>query len=261
MKSTIMGQLFLILICVGANSIVSAQTDYVVTIKGDTIHGKVKYLNFGAEKSVQITSSDKKKKVYPILQTKGFQLDSELYHPVRTPQGYTYMKVLNSGYLSLYAFQIENQSTWDGRFLLKKDGTSKEVPNIGFKKILSQFLSECPQVASRIESGELSKTKINEIVDAYNACIQANTLNQKMVEAVSQEKTNKVNTWTELETAIKNGNDFESRTDALDMITEVKSKISKGEKVPKFISEGLKGLLKDQSAYTELLNKAISELE
>jgi len=261
MKSKIMGQLFLILIFVGAYSIASAQVDYVVTVKGDTIHGKIKYLNFGAEKSVQITLSDKKKKVYPILQTKAFQLDSVIYNPVRTPQGYTYMKLLKGGYLSLYAFQIENQSTWDGRFLVKKDGSSKEVPNIGFKKILSQFLSECPSVVSKIESGELSKTKINEIIDAYNACIQTNTTNQNKAEVVSQEKTEKVNHWTELETAIKNGNEFESRADALDMIAEVKSKISRGEKVPKFISEGLKGLLNDQPAYTELLNKAIAELE
>ena len=56
---------------------VSAQTDYVVTANNDTIQGKVKYLNYGTSKSVQVVTPDKKKATYPILQTKAFKYDNE----------------------------------------------------------------------------------------------------------------------------------------------------------------------------------------
>src|SRR5687767_4710050 len=99
----------------------SAQ-DYVVTTKNDTIRGDVKPLLYGADKKVQVTAADKKKTVLPITQTLGFSLRGEIFHPVRTDAGYTFMKLLKPGYLSLYAFQLENQMTYDGRYLLKKDG-------------------------------------------------------------------------------------------------------------------------------------------
>lgn len=251
----------LIVLIHATSSHVAAQTGYVVTTKGDTIRGKIKYLSFGISRNVQVTDEKKKKTVYSILQTKSFSMNDEVYHPVRTSAGYDYMKILKNGYLSLYAYQLANQNTWDGRFLLKKDGSSMDVPNIGFKKIIVKFLNDCPEIEAGFESKEFSKTKLNEIVDQYNACIQANTLKQLEARSANIERAEKTNTWVDLETAIKNGNEFEGRADALDMIAEIKSKITKGEKVPKFLSDGLKALLKDQTKHAELLNKALSEIQ
>src|SRR6188768_3527079 len=120
----------------------SKAQDYVVTSKRDTIHGAVKPLLYGAEKKVQVTTSDKKKTILPITQTSSFSYDGEIYHPVRTEKGYVFMKLLKEGYLSLYAFQMENQMTYDGRYLTKKDGTKMEVPNLSFKKNVTKFVAD-----------------------------------------------------------------------------------------------------------------------
>lgn len=260
MKNIRIAQVFFLLICTASYSIASAQDGYVVTIKGDTIKGKIKYLNYKTSSSVQVQTGDKKI-TYSILQTRAFSLNNEVYHPVRTAQGYFYMKLLKEGYLSLYAYQPENQSAWDGRFLIKKDGEGRDVPNLSFKKQMQQYLADCRQVVNKIESNELSKNKINEIVDAYNECIEARS-QSIVVEADAAKKQAELTTsWTELENALQNGNNFEGRSDALDMIKEIKSKVQKNEKVPNFLTDGLKSSLSQHPDYKELLDKALSELK
>ncbi len=254
-----MVQILFILICLTGYQISTAQSDYVVTLQGDTVNGKVKFLNYGVEKKVQVSDLNGKKIIYNILQAKSVRLDNEIYDPVRTPQGYAYMKIIKKGYLSLYAFQQPNQNTWDGRYLLKKDGSGIELPNIGFKKILKKFLEDCPDVTARIESRELPRTKINEIVEEYNNCIDYNTKNQKLVRTTDQ--TGKITVWNTLETEVTNMGAFDEKASVLEMINEIKSKIKKEEKVPNFLTEGLKEALKDQSSVQNLLEKALLEIK
>lgn len=242
-----------IIICLLGYQMTTAQTDFVVTTKNDTLKGKVKYLNFGIEKKVQVTTDDGKK-VYSILQTLAFCMKNELYFPIRTAQGYTYMKVLKSGYLSLYAFQLSEQN-WDGRYLLKKDGAGQEVPNLGFKKAMTRLLGDCPEVASRIQSGELKESRINKIIDAYNTCIDDNTRNQKPVPSTGD--SGKMIAWEMLEKNVNSLDAFEGKSNVLEMIQDVKSKINKGEKIPTFLTEGLKEALKDQPTVQETLEKAL----
>src|SRR5689334_246923 len=132
----------------------SSAQDYVVTSKRDTLYGDVKSLPFGPEKKVQIQTVDKKKVLLPITQTLSCSIGGEIYHPVKNEKGYVYMKLLKEGYLSLYAYQLDNQITYDGRFLVKKDGSRLDIPNLSFKKLLSKFLSDCGDVSEKISTGE-----------------------------------------------------------------------------------------------------------
>src|SRR5688572_8747735 len=100
----------------------AAAQDYVITTKGDTITGVVKPLNFGADKKVQVAEPGKKKTVYSLFQVNSFSLSGDMFKPVKGPAGYTFMKIIKPGYLSLLAFQQENQTTYDGMYLLKRDG-------------------------------------------------------------------------------------------------------------------------------------------
>ena len=255
-----MVQILFLLVCLLGYTISSAQSDYVITTKGDTLTGKVKYLNYGYEKKVQLIND--KKTIYSIIQTTGFKMDNEIYHTVRFGQSYTYMKVIKSGYLSLYAFQQPNKMTWDGSLLLKKDGSSIEVPNLGFKKGMKKFLGECGLLTERIENGELGKGEILEIVDMYNKCIDTNTQNQNLIAQTSKdENSQKLTSWDQLEADVKKLENFAGSKDALEMIGEIKTKIRKGEKIPNFLIEGLKENLKDQGSIRESLEKALAEIK
>jgi hypothetical protein len=233
--------------------------DYVITSKGDTLEGDVKPLTYGPEKKVQVTTAGKKN-VLSIFQTRAYTYKGDKFEPVKNDKGYVFMKVIKSGYLSLYAFQQENQTTFDGLYLVKKDGSKMEVPNLSFKKMMNRFLEDCPQVKAKIESGELSKRSLEKIVDEYNACVDNRTIDHDKIIAQNKEVSKKISAWDVLEEKVKGKSDFEGKKDALEMITDIRNKVNRGEKVPNFLIEGLKNSLAKAEVTTELDN-AINEIK
>lgn len=228
----------------------SAQ-DYVLTTRGDSLKGEVKALHYGPEKRVQIVSEDKKKRSLSLFEVREFSSGGDIYHPVKAEHGYVFMKLLQPGYLSLYAYQIENQARFDGLFLKKADGENLVVPNLGFKKFISQFLEDCPSVVERIRSGDLSKKDLTEIVDVYNTCVTNRTVNHEEVLASREQQKVKVDAWDALEGKIKE-KEFTEKTNALEMISEIKKKLDRRESIPNFMIEGLKNALKDTGLSADL---------
>jgi hypothetical protein len=226
--------------------------DFVVTAKGDSISGKVRPLHSSTDPKVQVTPENGKKQVFSVLQVQRFRYRDELFKPVRFNNRYAFMKVLKDGYLSLFAFQVENQVTFDGLYLTKKDGTGMEVPNLVFKKAISKYLSDCPSVSKSVESGDLGKRDIEKIVDEYNGCIDRNT-------SVTTIQTKKMGAWDVLHEKVKAKPDFQGKSDALEMISEIKLKVQRSEKVPSFMIEGLKNSLANAELAAELQN-ALNEM-
>ncbi|HTJ49911.1 MAG TPA: hypothetical protein VL443_10685 [Cyclobacteriaceae bacterium] len=226
--------------------------DYVVTIKGDTLRGKVKTIMFGPDKKVTVTGANKKKTTVSLFQTKAYSVKGETYHPVKGDKGYTFMKLIKPGYLSLYGFQLENQTSFDGLYLLKKDGHGVEVPNLTFKKTMLRFLSDSPEVTAKIEDGTLGKQELDEIIDAYNSYIDSKSKSQQQAIAVKKEQLKGIGEWEAFEEKVKAEPNFEGKSTALEMISEVKNKVKNSEKIPNFLSEGLKGLLQNTSLKEEL---------
>ena len=225
------------------------------------LKGKSKPLLIAQKKKVQITEPGKKKVIYPFFKVKGFSIEGEIFEPVKGPNGYTFMKVIKPGFLSLYSFQQENQTSYDGLFLAKKDGSGMEVPNLTFKKGMRKFLDDCPSVAIKIENDVLHKRDLHQIVDEYNACMQGrpSTPVQPTVAAKPAQPEKSTSAWDALESKVKSQPDFEGKSDALEMISEIKGKISASQKVPNFLVEGVKNNLNQEVFKTELEN-ALKEL-
>lgn len=236
--------------------LVGAQ-DYVLTARGDSLTGEVKPLLYGAEKKVQIVSDKKEKTTFSLFEVRAYSDDGEIFHPVKGETGYVFMKLLQPGYLSLYAFQPDNQTRFDGLFLQKADGDNMTVPNLGFKKYMSQFLEDCPSVVERLKSGELNKKNLKEAVDAYNACIGKRTVNHEEIVARQQEQTERISAWESLEEQVRTAS-FNDKSDVLEMIAEVRKKIRRQENIPNFLIEGLKNSLRD-TGLTGSLEKALEE--
>lgn len=236
----------------------SAQ-DYIVSVKRDTIRGQVKPLTFGPDKKVQVVTADKQKTTLPITQTMAFSWKGDTYHPVKTENGYVFMKLIKEGYLSLYAFQFENQMNYEGRYLVKKDGAKIEVPNLSFKKVVSKFLTDCDEVSTRIDNGEMGKKEMFQIIDEYNRCIGGRTSETKKVIDRAETVTKKRGPWDALEEKLKAEPEFEGKKDALEMVAEIKSKISRSEKVPNFLLDGLKSAL-EQTSLKPDLDTAIKDI-
>lgn len=268
MKSFGFVHVLLIIILLVAYQCAKAQ-NYILTTKGDSLTGAVKMFNSGPELKAQVVTAEKKRINVPMLQVKMIKYEGDTYRPQRGPDGYTFMKLVKEGYLSLYAFQFPNQASYDGLYLLKRDGTMIEVPNINFKKALKKFLADCADVATKVESGEYTKRELDRIIDDYNRCIADLTTARSSapsnptpssaqapvkVDAPTQE------TWTILDKKVQALPDFSAKADALEMIQEIKNKLSRGEKIPNFMIEGLKTSLKDMQVVQEL-EAALADLK
>jgi hypothetical protein len=259
MKTFTIVHILLFLIALLVYQCVQAQ-DYVINTRGDTLIGEVKPLAFGLDKKVQIISPDKRKLTLPILQVKEFHLKNETYHPVRGEKGYTFMKLLKPGYLSLYSFQLENQVTYDGLFLVKRDGASVEVPNLSFRKVLMKFLEDCEQVSKNINDGKYGKKDLNLIVDEYNQCVTDRTIDHTKIIVRKEEQQKKTSGWDKLEEKVKAA-ELTDKPDALEMIADIKGKITRNEKVPNFLIEGLRKSLAGSDELLADLDTALNELK
>jgi hypothetical protein len=244
--------LMLVYQCAGAQ-------DYLLTHRGDSVTGEIKPLLYGRDKKVQVVSSDKEKSTYSLLQVKAYSLDGQVYHPVKGENGYVFMKLIKPGYLSLYGFQEENQTRFDGSYLLKRDGSGMVVPNLGFKKYIAKFLADCEGVSERIKSGALGKQEINTIVDEYNACIDGKTIDHNQVIVRQEKQSTKISAWDSLEQGVQKS-EFSKKSDALEMITEIKRKIKQQETIPNFLVEGLRSALQETDL-TDELDSALKEVE
>jgi len=239
----------------------SSQSDYIVLTHGDTLTGKVAFLNLGADQKVRLVDENKKKTVYSMRQVKAFQLNNEIYHLVKYIDRYAYLKLLEPGYLSLYASQPENQQNWDGRYLYKRDGKGMEVPNIGFKKKMAEFVVECDELSSEIEGRDLGRNDLLEIIKKYNTCIDQRTVLIGMTQQQKIVSAEKANTWNELEIKTKASDSLNDKEAVLEMIGEARSKTEKGEKIPKFLIDGLKRAFEGNLELENLLTEILKEID
>jgi len=171
------------------------------------------------------------------------------------------MQLIKPGYLSLYRFQPQNSNIYSANFLRKADGSGIELPNIGFRKQMTEFLADCPDISARIESGELKRSDIDTIIDGYNACIAQRTQNVRKEIQTYVETKSALTLWQELHTAIENEGEFENRETALEIVADIQNRVNRGEKVPNFIIQGLKDAVGNRSALAEPLNRALASLE
>lgn len=242
-------------------NIAPAQTDYVVRLNGDTLKGSLQIYDYQQIDRVQIKTNETKT-ILTALQVKSISKKNEFYKPIRYDNTVRFMKVLINGYLSLTAFNL-NQGAWDGRYLTKMDGTGMEVPNLSFKKALGNYLSDCGDAKNKIENGELGKRDLEKIVELYNACMMAKTVVVKPNVTSTSTPTPPSSTDSEKVLAVKNlqakveTENFSTKKDALDVLKDIQSKVSKNESVPNYLIDGLKSTLADAPSLAKDLDAVV----
>lgn len=238
-----------------------AQADYVVTLKSDTIIGDIRILSYDKLDRAQVSVKGKKE-LFTAVQVLILKKDNEFYKSIQIDNTIRFMKILKSGYLSYYAFRLPEKATYDGRYMVKMDGNNMELPNIGFKRIMAAYLEDCKELSEKVKNGEIGRTKIEEIIDQYNACVASPTPAVTVLEATPESTTvilQKV-AIQNLKNKI-NEQDFNSKQDALDILGDIESKVNRNENVSNYLLDGLQSALKDQPALSEDLNKLIALLK
>jgi hypothetical protein len=259
MKKSTLFHISVALLLLGVASQAGAQ-DYLLTSRGDSLVGEVKPLLYGPQQKVQLISADNEKTTFSVFEVREFSQGGDVFRPLKGEKGgYVFMKLMHAGYLALYAFQQENQSRFEGQMLRKLDGDQLVVPNLGFKKYIGQFIADCPEVAARVKAGELGKRNLDELLNAYNACIENRTVDRVRQAAGQRQENGAINAWNALEEKVKQ-KEFAEKSNALEMIAEIKNKVRLQEKIPNFLAEGLKSSLKD-TGLSEELDSAMREVQ
>lgn len=240
-----------------APSLLCAQ-DYVVTLKGDTLQGKVNILMYDIQDRVQIDEG-KKKKNFTAIQVRAVQLKNEIYHPIRSEYGYRLMKVVKSGFLSSYIGRRQNSTIYDAPYLVKRDGNALEVPNLTFKKVVADFLSDCSTIREKIKADALGRKQLDQIITEYNTCMDEQTKANNVASTVALEDP-KIFALTELKRKVEADASLATQKDVLDIINDMNGKLKVNQAIPNYQLEGLTSMLKN-TAYQPEVEKVIALLK
>lgn len=222
-------------------SLANAQ-NYLVTLKMDTLRGDVRILTYGNIDRPEVNSPEGKKH-FTAIQVKTVFLNNEVYNPVRTENGYRMMKRVSSGFLSLYLGRQPNGFEYDTEYLVKRDGSSIEVPNLSFKKVTSNFLKECENLSNRIKKNEFSRKDINKLISEYNNCIDTQTKQANLSSSTALEDPTLI-ALNSLKAKIENSS-IASKKDALDVLTDIGGKVASGQSIPNYLTESLRSFFKE----------------
>ncbi|HWA34043.1 MAG TPA: hypothetical protein VG737_07935 [Cyclobacteriaceae bacterium] len=222
--------------------------DYVITQKNDTLRGKVNIQTYGPIDHVQVIRTDKKKTVFTATQVTTVNLNNEIYNPVRTAYGYRMMKLVRPGFVSLYLGRRATGPSdtgfyYDTQFLVKRDGNSIEVPSLSFKKTIGNFLSECANIKHKIDKEDLGRADLDQIITEFNTCIEAQTMESKVKPPLENDDP-KILQLKELQARIQESS-LTGKKDALEILTDVTSKVKLHQNVPNYQIDGLKNILKE----------------
>jgi len=252
---------FIIFIGLLSGENVFAQTDYLVTAKGDTLKGQIGFQMLGKVEQAIIKAN--KRKTISAIQTREVFLKNTRYKPVQFDGLVRFMKVLSEGYVSKLAFQLEGAHSYDGILLKKRDGEMLEVPSLGFKKLMSNFFDDYELLSKQIEDGELGRGDLDKIITNYNQFISGRTTtvqvqNQPQPEISQNQKTN-LELLYELKSDVEKA-DFQAKQDVLGMIADVEGKIKDNKTLPNYLIQSLKTSLTDQPALLEKFEKFLGSL-
>ncbi len=218
----------------------------IITMRGDSLSGTYEIGKRGDSEIVELVEANGKKRKLKLFDVKYIRTaDSEIIEPIKLENRYTFGKLISRGYLSLYAIKGEySKSGFGEKVLVKLDGTSAVVPGaLGFRKAMSRFLSDCPEVSQKIRDKKLSKNDLDTIIEQFNTCITGASASLKPTSAIptvspaldatdSEEVQTQIN---DFKTLLKYSEKVENKEDVSDMFNDLTEKVSAGKPVPNYL--------------------------
>ncbi|NOT76723.1 MAG: hypothetical protein HOP08_17490 [Cyclobacteriaceae bacterium] len=229
--------------------------DYAVTQKNDTLRGKVQIQGYDIIDRVDVVQPDKKSH-FTCIQLKSVFIKGETYTPVKSVEGaYRMMKLIRSGFLSLYKARRPNSYVYENDYLVKKDGTAMEVPGLYFKKVLMTYLGDCQSVSDKIKSEELKRKDIDKVVEEYNKCLQAPKITEPVVTVITTNPT--LEAIKKLQDRIEVSS-LSTKKDASDILKDLAQKTAANQPIPNYLLEGLKETVKDAPEFKEETDQLVA---
>ena len=223
---------------------ISAQADYLVNTRGDTLKGQISFQLVGNLEQALVKGV--KRETFSAVVVREVFLKGNRYKPVQYAGTIKFMQIISDGYLSLLAFQPQGIMNYDGRLLQKRDGSVLEVPSLGFKKQMSSFLKDHDPLAKKITDGTLDRKDLDKIISEYNQFIAGKTNAVAVQSKIEMKQKSKLELLNDLKTEI-DITALESKADVMDMLADVEEKIKGNKPLPNYLVQALKGRISNQA--------------
>ncbi|MGE0589765.1 MAG: hypothetical protein AB7O48_14405 [Cyclobacteriaceae bacterium] len=251
-KSLLSTSLFFLTICA------SAQIDFVLTLQGDSIAGKVTLNSTSVVDRVQINTGTGKVNL-TAMQVKEVNINKEVFEPVQLGERIRFMKLIKSGFMSLYAYKVEREPDYAGRLLRKLDGSYVDVPTLTFRGALVNFLKECYDVSEKVKSKELGRNELPLIVDMFNDCMKDKTESRFNAGKAEISRDNKRLFIMDFIRKIE-ASSIDNKSEVTQILNDMLSKIESNQVVPRYQIEALKEYLKGEKDWQDQLDQLLSML-
>jgi len=244
--------LFFLSMCAGA------QIDYVLTLQGDSIAGKVTLNSTSVVDRVQINTGTGKVNL-TAMQVKEVNIGKEIFEPVQLGDRIRFMKLIKSGYMSLYAYKVEREPDYAGKLVRKLDGSYLDIPILTFRGALVNFLKECYDVSEKVKSKELGRNELPLIVDMFNDCMKDKTESRFNASKAEISRDNKRLFIMEFIRKI-DASGIENKGEVTQILNDMLSKVESNQVVPRYQIEALKEYLKGEKDWQDPLDQLLSML-
>lgn len=230
--------------------------DKVILVNGDAIEGKITFELPTPGLEAIIVKNDNGKYRLLAHEIQSIIKGENSYIPIKYGPKYRFMKIKYEGYLSLYYYRFEESHDFGTKYLYKKDGSGIEVPNFGFKKIMSEFLEDCKSVSDNLEGSVYKKNDLESIINDYNECIDRNTVKAKLQVA---EVVNTSNPTLDLIDQIKAK--VEDGTELMTLLLDIQTKVAQNKPIPGYLKAALKEQTNDMKPIQEDVSTLLKQLD
>lgn len=210
-----------------------AQNDYLITTKSDTLRGRIELLLPDDTHDELIIASEGNTQKFKAFEFIMFKQNDEVYRTVKLSNIYKIMRVEIDGYLSLLSFRPVSNYRFGSKYLLKKNSIGMEVPTFSFSKKMSDLVSDCDDVVSKIEDKTYRSRDLEAIITVYNNCIKERTRDLYKTPAVVTRQQRAAGDKF-------NSNSTKSITELKILLKDIEQKLIKGEEIPSYMISALK---------------------
>ncbi len=269
----------------------NAQDQYIVKLNGDTIRGKLQInpMRDNSQSMFFKYLDGSKENVRPIRISYVYYDEEHQYRSIPFYNQRLFMQILKEGRnLSYYHYiRKRDNSVATTKVLAKPNGDALEISALTFKKHVSEFLEDCPQIQAKVDAKEYRYKDLDQLVDDYNNCdiqvVLASSVNSSSKSTGSMEsatvtaaaagadsnntgsmgsgKQAKLEQIDAFRKYVRGLNNFEHARDVLEWLTDVEYRVSQDRDVPNYLWNSLDAMTNGNDQLQEEAGKLQAALK
>lgn len=167
------------------------QEQWLVTVKMDTVYGRIYLETVDQYRADEARVKDEKTKVnYKSYQIRSVHLgENQDFETLKIDGRYQFAQVdIKGTYFSQYLYKDPEQVTSSNyvlKLLVNWKGEQFKFSNLTSKKKFAEYFQDCKSLSEKIESGKLKKKELEKIIAEFDKCMEENKNQSVVVQSVA----------------------------------------------------------------------------